>query len=135
MNEVAMNFLSQKLLSWEISRSLSSRAITSTGSAGPPESTAKHSVGAHNQGGSFSIWASSHSLPLKSARSDLSMLIAFRAGRERAGVSQNVAPVLDKLPLAAKWMVERQCASNRRHDAIYVSREPACFPLSSSCCI
>jgi hypothetical protein len=63
------------------------------------------------------------------------MLIAFRAGRERAGVSRNVAPVLDKLRLAAKRMVERQCAGNRRHDAIYLSREPGCFPLYSSCCI
>jgi hypothetical protein len=40
-------------------------------------------------------------------QSDLSMLIAFRAGRERAGISQNVAPVFDKLRLAVERMVER----------------------------
>jgi len=47
-------------------------------------------------------------------QSDLPMLIALRAGRERAGISQNIAPVLDKLRLAIERIVEWQCTHNRR---------------------
>jgi hypothetical protein len=36
---------------------------------------------------------------------DLSMLIAFRAGRERAGISQNVTPVLNKFRHAVERMI------------------------------
>jgi hypothetical protein len=38
-------------------------------------------------------------------QSDLSMLIAFGAGREGAGVSQNVAPVLNKFRHAVERMI------------------------------
>ena len=95
-------------------------------------------------------------------QSDLPMLIAFGAGRERAGISQNIAPVLNKFRVAIERMIWRQCASNRRHDATYLdirhrdagdqlnlrlsfpeslvniahfqdlSRDPGCFPVSSS---
>jgi hypothetical protein len=51
---------------------------------------------------------------------DLPMLIAFRPGRKRAGVSQYVAPVLDELRLAIERLIQHQCTSYRRHDATYV---------------
>jgi hypothetical protein len=51
---------------------------------------------------------------------DLPMLVAFRPQRERAGVSQYVAPVLDKLRSAVERLIQHQCASYRRHDATYV---------------
>jgi hypothetical protein len=54
---------------------------------------------------------------------DLSVLIAFSAGWERAGISQNVAPVLNEFRLAVERMVELKCTSNRRHDATYVDRQ------------
>jgi hypothetical protein len=50
----------------------------------------------------------------------LPMLIAFGAGRKRAGISQNIASLLKKLRPAVERMVERQGASSRRHDATYV---------------
>lgn len=52
----------------------------------------------------------------KGAR-DLPMLIAFGAGRERTGISQNVAPVLEKLRLAIKRMIDWGGTRKRRHDA------------------
>jgi hypothetical protein len=63
-------------------------------------------------------------LPEKRAKrqSDLPMLVAFRAGRERAGISQDVAAVLDKLCLAVERMIYHQFTSNRRHDATYIVR-------------
>jgi hypothetical protein len=54
---------------------------------------------------------------------DLPMLIAFRPGRERAGVSQYVAPVFDKLRSAVERLIQHQCASYRRHDATYVDTQ------------
>jgi hypothetical protein len=51
---------------------------------------------------------------------DLPMLIAFRAGGKRAGVSQNIATVLDQLRLAVKRRIQRQRTSDRRHDATYI---------------
>jgi hypothetical protein len=51
--------------------------------------------------------------------SNLSMLIAFRTRRERAGISQNVAPLLNKLRLAVERMIGCKCASDIRHDATY----------------
>jgi hypothetical protein len=56
-------------------------------------------------------------------QSDLSMLIAFSAGREQAGISQNVAPVLDEFRLAVERMVELKCTSNRRHHATYLDTQ------------
>jgi hypothetical protein len=56
--------------------------------------------------------------------SDLPMPIAFRAGRERARKSQNIAPLLDKFRHGVEWMIWRQCASNRRHDATDVDSRP-----------
>jgi hypothetical protein len=96
---------------------------------------------------------------------NLSMLIAFRTRRERAGKSQNVAPLLNKLRLAVERMIGCKCASDRRHDATYIDsshrdagdpvnltlrisgslvniahfddlgREPGCLPVYSSSCI
>jgi hypothetical protein len=55
---------------------------------------------------------------------DLPMLIAFRAGRERTGISQNVAPVLEKLRLAIERMVDWQRTRKRRHDVPKFSVTP-----------
>jgi hypothetical protein len=44
------------------------------------------------------------------------MLIPFGAGRKRASIAQNVAPMLDKLRFIVKRLVRRQFTSNRRHD-------------------
>jgi hypothetical protein len=62
------------------------------------------------------------SVPEKGAerQRDLPMLVAFRAGWERARIAQDVAPVLDELRHCMERMVERQSTSNRRHDATYV---------------
>ena len=60
-------------------------------------------------------------------QSDLPVLIAFGAGRERAGVSQNIALVLNKFRVAIERMIWRQCASKRRHDA-------TCLDTPSSKC-
>jgi hypothetical protein len=54
---------------------------------------------------------------------DLPVLVAFRSGRERAGVSQNVASVLDKLGLAVEWLIQHRRASYRRHDTTYVDTQ------------
>jgi hypothetical protein len=54
---------------------------------------------------------------------DLTVLVAFRPGRERAGVSQYVAPVLDKLRSAEERLVQHQRASYRRHEATYVDTQ------------
>lgn len=54
---------------------------------------------------------------------DLPMLVAFGPGRKRAGVSQYVAPVLDKLRSAEERPVQHQCASYRRHDATYLDTQ------------
>jgi hypothetical protein len=51
---------------------------------------------------------------------DLSVLIALRTRRERAGISQNVAPLLNQLRLAIERMVGPKCASDGRHDATWV---------------
>jgi len=66
-------------------------------------------------------------VPEQSAKrqGDLAVLIAFGAGRERAGVTQDITPVLKQFRLAVERTIRRQCASNRRHDATYVdSRSP-----------
>ena len=47
---------------------------------------------------------------------NLSVLVSFRARRESPGITQDVAPVLDKLGLAVARMVLHQYTSNRRHD-------------------
>jgi hypothetical protein len=62
------------------------------------------------------------SVPEKGAerQRDLPMLVAFRAGWERARIAQDVAPVLDEFRHCMERMVERQSTSNRRHDATYV---------------
>jgi hypothetical protein len=51
---------------------------------------------------------------------DLAMLIAFGAGRESAGVTQDIAPVLNKFRSTIERVIRRRYASNRRHDATYV---------------
>jgi hypothetical protein len=51
---------------------------------------------------------------------DLAVLIAFGAGRERADVTQDVSPVLNKFRLTVERIIRRRCASNRRRDATYV---------------
>jgi hypothetical protein len=56
---------------------------------------------------------------------DLPMLITFRPGRKRTGVSQYIAPVLDKLRLAVERLIQHQFANYRRHDATHVdTRSP-----------
>jgi hypothetical protein len=54
---------------------------------------------------------------------DLAMLISFRPGGKRAGVSQYVAPVLDEFGLAIERLFQYQCTSYRRHDATYVDTQ------------
>jgi hypothetical protein len=54
---------------------------------------------------------------------DLSMLVAFRPGRERAGVPQDVAPLLDELRSAVERLIQQQRASYRRHEATYVDTQ------------
>jgi hypothetical protein len=54
---------------------------------------------------------------------DLPMLIAFRPRRERAGVSQYVAPLLNEFRSAVERLIQHQCASYRRHDATYVDNQ------------
>jgi hypothetical protein len=54
---------------------------------------------------------------------DLPMLVAFRPRRERAGVSQYVAPVFDEFRSAEERLIQHQCASYRRHDATYVDTQ------------
>jgi hypothetical protein len=51
---------------------------------------------------------------------DLAVLIAFGAGRKSAGVTQDVAPVLNKFRSTIERVIRRRYASNRRHDATYV---------------
>jgi hypothetical protein len=51
------------------------------------------------------------------------MLIAFRAGWKRTGISQDVASLLDKFRLAVERMIQRQYARDRRHDATYVDSQ------------
>jgi hypothetical protein len=64
-------------------------------------------------------------VPEKGAKrqGDLPMLVAFGPGRERAGVSQYVAPVFDEFGLAVERLIQHQCASYRRHDATYVDTQ------------
>jgi hypothetical protein len=50
----------------------------------------------------------------------LPMLISFGARRECPGISQDVAPVLDKLCFAVERTFLRQRTSNRRHDATHI---------------
>jgi hypothetical protein len=47
---------------------------------------------------------------------NLPVLVSLRARRECPGITQDIAPMLDKLRLAVARMVLHQCASNRRHD-------------------
>jgi hypothetical protein len=51
------------------------------------------------------------------------MLVAFRPGRERAGVPQDVAPLLDELRSAVERLIQQQRASYRRHEATYVDTQ------------
>jgi hypothetical protein len=44
------------------------------------------------------------------------MLIAFGAGRKRAGISQDIAPVLDKFRSGVERRIQIQCTRNGRHD-------------------
>jgi hypothetical protein len=80
--------------------------------------------------------ASRHSPVLEQGaerQSDLPVLIAFGAGRERAGISQNIAPVLNKFRVAIERMIWRLCASNRRHDATYLDTPSPKWVTDSIC--
>jgi hypothetical protein len=46
---------------------------------------------------------------------NLPVLISFGAGRKRARIAQDVAPVLDKFGSAVERLFQRQFTSNRRH--------------------
>jgi hypothetical protein len=54
---------------------------------------------------------------------NLAMLVSLRAWRERAGVSQDIAPMLDKLRLAVEPAILCQCTGSRRHDATYIDSQ------------
>jgi hypothetical protein len=48
-------------------------------------------------------------------RRDLPMMVSFGARRERAGIAQNIAPMLKELSFAVERSFLREFASKRRH--------------------
>jgi hypothetical protein len=65
---------------------------------------------------------------------NLPMLIAFRTWREHPGISQDVAPVLNKLSLAVERMVLHKCTSNRRHDCHPYRLSHRVMPVTAEIC-
>jgi hypothetical protein len=63
---------------------------------------------------------------------DMPMVISFGARRERAGIAQKVAPMLNKVSLAVERLFRRQFTSSRRHGS-HLCRSPGDADDTQAC--